>query len=115
MYHRLIFILALLLAFISCKKEKDRPQWDVQVVAPLFHATLGMNNLIADSLISTDSLHAIHVMYEASLDDKIFDVDSLFSIPDPTITTVLTMPFASRARRASAGEKIHHFYLFRNL
>ena len=25
------------------------------------------------------------------------------------------MPFASRARRASACEKIHHFYLFRNL
>ena len=95
MYNRLIFIFAIFLAFISCKKENDRPQWEVRVVAPLFHATLGMNNLVADSLISADSDNALHLVYEENLTDNLFNLDSLFSIPDTTILTVLTMPFVS--------------------
>ena len=89
-----LFLFSFLL-ILACKKENDRPQWKIQVVTPLMHATLGVNNFIADSLTVTDSSNAIHLVYEDSLYSKLFDLDSLFRIPDTILPTVLTYPFTS--------------------
>ena len=95
MIKKIVLFLVIISFIFACKKENDRPQWQVNVVAPLFYATLGINNLIADSFISADSDHVLHLVYNQNLNDNLFNLDSLFSIPDTTILTVLTMPFLS--------------------
>ncbi|MCX6291990.1 MAG: hypothetical protein NT126_09540 [Bacteroidetes bacterium] len=86
-------VLILFSVFLSCKKENERPQWQVNVIGPLMHATLGVSNFIADSILHSDSTHAISLVYEDDLYQS--NLDSLFQIRDTSIPTVFTLPIAS--------------------
>lgn len=86
----LLFCL-LLLGFIGCKKEADDPQWDIEVLGPVLQATIGIDQLIADSLTSTDADGNVRVVYEGSLDN--IAADSVYSIPDTALQTIYTWPF----------------------
>ncbi len=78
---------------LGCTKENERPQWEVQVVGPVLHATLGVDNFIADSIIHVDNSHAISLAYENVIYES--KIDSLFQIRDTVIPTVVTFPFTS--------------------
>ncbi len=58
----------------------------------MLHASLGVENFIADSLLQYDSSHAVSIVYE----DTFYNTspDSLLQIPDTIIPTVLTLPFS---------------------
>jgi hypothetical protein len=93
---KIIFLLFILPAFLSCKKENDKPQWVVNVVGPLAYASLGVNNFIADSLINVDSTNAIALVYERNFENsRNINLDSLFQIPDTTIPTQFIFPYPS--------------------
>jgi len=95
-----IYLTLLIITFLlACKKENDRPQWEVNVIGPLAHATLGVNNFIADSITQSDSTHAINLVYE----DQIYttNLDSLFQIPDTSFPNVFVFPLSTYALGAS--------------
>lgn len=81
----LLFLSLLFLQF-SCKKENDRPQWDVAVIGPILKARLSIDQLIADSLQQINPDGSVSLFY--SSDVFKLDPDSLFKIPDTTLKTL---------------------------
>jgi len=82
--------LFILLFFAACKKENDSPQWDVAILAPLFKTTLGVSDLVPDSLTHVDPDGAVTLV----LDSNIYStpLDSVFKIEDTLQTTIYISP-----------------------
>lgn len=87
---KIIFTLIAFATLQGCKKENDRPQWQVDVVGPIAYASLGIENLIADSLLQINSSHAVSFVYE----DTFYNTspDSIFRIRDTVIPTIVIIP-----------------------
>src|SRR5262245_21635606 len=84
------FIFLCAAAVLSCKKENENPQWDVDILAPLVTSTLDISNLIADSLLQPDSAGVMHVVFEKNLYET--NLDSLVNIPDTVLTNIFSIP-----------------------
>ncbi|PKP03218.1 MAG: hypothetical protein CVU11_09215 [Bacteroidetes bacterium HGW-Bacteroidetes-6] len=72
----IIFVSAVLL-MASCAKD---PSWDVDVRTPLFSTELGMNDLIADSLLQTNADSSLTFVFDYDLFS--ITTDSFVSLPD---------------------------------
>ncbi|MDF1672499.1 MAG: hypothetical protein P1U41_03285 [Vicingaceae bacterium] len=88
----LILILSVFLLF-SCRKDFERPNWDVDLLAPLITTTLNLEDILPDSVLVTNPDTSLKVVYEESIFDV--GVDSLFKIPDTTITDIYVVPITS--------------------
>ena len=88
----IIYLLLCIAVFTTCKKQNDRPQWDVGILGPLVNGSLGINNLINDTLLKTNPDSSLTLVYNTNLYS--LNIDSLFSIPDTTVATAFTVPFA---------------------
>ena len=87
------FLIAL--ALCSCRKDFERPEWDVDVLAPLVKTSLNLTDLLPDSVLETNADTSIKLVYQTELFD--IDMDSIFKIPDTTITEIYSFPFSSNA------------------
>src|SRR5690348_6362660 len=83
---------ALLLAIAACKKENKNPQWDVEVLAPIFKVSLSAKNLLADSMLQVAPDGAVNLVYTINAYHP--SVDSLFRLPDTLIATYQVAPIA---------------------
>lgn len=83
---------ALLLAFSGCRKEGS-PVWDTGLLAPIAHSTLTVNNLVPDSLQQINGDQSVTIVYANDFFN--FTSDSLYTIPDTTLTNSYNWPFAS--------------------
>ncbi len=81
----ILFVLLSVAVLTTCKKEHDRPQWDVGVLGPLVKGSLGINNLINDTLLKVNPDSTLTLVYNKNLYS--LNIDSLFRIPDTTIVT----------------------------
>ena len=75
-----IFFIICIIPLISCKKNQGNASWDINVLSPLINTSLGVDNIIPDSLIHTNADTSIEIVYNTSLYN--FSVDSLVNIPD---------------------------------
>lgn len=80
----------LLTIALSCRKAIEKPTWDVDVIAPLVNTTLNINQLLPSTVLETNSDSSLKIVYSTDIFD--IDVDSLFKIPDTTITEIYTVP-----------------------
>ncbi len=64
----------------GCRKEPARPSWDVDLAIPLIHTTLGLGDLIADSLLQTDANGNVTLLYSTRL--FALKLDTILSAPD---------------------------------
>jgi hypothetical protein len=69
----------------SCKHEEDVSRWDANMLAPLMHSSISLNNLVADSLISKATDHSLSIVYKNTLYKA--SIDTLFKIPDTSATS----------------------------
>ena len=70
----------ILIANTGCRKEADRARWDVDVAIPLISTTLGIGDLIPDSLLTTDGDGQVVLFYETRLFD--LELDTILQAPD---------------------------------
>jgi len=66
-----ISFLVILLLFFSCRKDFERPNWDVDLLAPLVKTSLTLDNLLPDSVLVTNPDTSLKIVYQTSL----FDID----------------------------------------
>jgi hypothetical protein len=87
---RFLLFSVLISALFSCKKENKSPQWDIEMLAPLFRTTLSVQNVLADSLYTTSADGAVTIIYSTKAYNP--PVDSLFQFSDTLIPSFLTVP-----------------------
>jgi len=80
------------LFIFSCKKDGG-PSWDVDILAPVCHTQLGLNNLVADSLIQENADSSIKIVYSGTV--YRVSLDTLVNIPDTTLTEQFYWPLGS--------------------
>ena len=90
----------ILFTLFSCRKDLERPNWDVDLLAPLIKTTLSLEDLLPDSIIQTNPDTSIKLVYQTNIFD--INMDSLFKIPDTVITEVYVFPFNSIANPGSS-------------
>ena len=73
----LLFTLTSILLF-ACKHELEKPTWDIDMIVPIAHSEMDINNIIPDStnIINEDSEGFISLVYQESLLNV--DYDSLY-------------------------------------
>lgn len=83
--------MAMALTLAACRKENSKPQWDVDLLAPIFRSTLTIRDLAPDSLFEVGPDGFITLIYS----DRLFvlDLDTLLAIPDTAIAYDYVWPF----------------------
>lgn len=106
-----LFILLVTILLFGCKHELERPTWDVEMIVPLVHTKMTINNLLSDTNVNifenTDGF--INLVYEESLIDM--DLDTLIKIDAIADEQIHTLDSASFddvviADTATIGETI---------
>jgi hypothetical protein len=80
----------LLLHFQACRKDGGA-SWDTGIVLPIAHASLSIDNLLTDTLSTTNPDGSVQIVYSTKFLG--LDLDTLFNIPDTTIANVYHIPF----------------------
>ncbi len=86
----LLAVTILFTLLFSCKKEFTRPSWEVDMSVPLIHSSLGLENLIPDSLLNIGSNGEISLVFNQSVFK--LDLDTLLQLPDTTVTDTFSIP-----------------------
>lgn len=76
----------------SCRKAMEKPSWDVDILSPLVKTTLTLNDLLPDSILQVNPDSSIKLVYSTTV--FTIDTDSLFKIPDTTITEIYSIPLS---------------------
>jgi hypothetical protein len=77
-----VLMILFCMAIVACQR-KEPTSWNTSFAIPLAKGTLGLNNIIADSLLYYDENCLWHLKLSEELTQ--FDIDSLVAIPDTTI------------------------------
>lgn len=75
---------------LGCRKESDRPTWDVDVLVPLVRTSFTIRDLVADSLVTTDPQGAVTLLYRSDLFK--LELDTLLLAPDTSFTYRYALP-----------------------
>ena len=86
-----LLLCSCVLFFTTCRKAGT--SWDTDILTPIFTTSFGIENLVADSLLSKNPDSSLVLVYNKTLAN--FSVDSLFNLPDTTLTNDYRLPFGS--------------------
>jgi len=84
-----------ILTIFGCRKDFERPDWDVDLLAPLVKTTLNLNNLLPDSVIQSNPDSSLKIVYQT--DVLTLEIDSFLDIPDTTVSDFFSLPLATIA------------------
>jgi hypothetical protein len=111
----LVFLIVTILLF-ACKHELENPSWDVEMIIPLAHTSMTINNMLTDTNIniSENDNGFINLIYEESFID--INLDTLIKIDAVTDEQTHTLDSASFANvviadTATIGETINEIPL----
>ncbi len=79
----------IIVVLASCKRE-EATTWNADVLGPIAHGRLSLNDLVADSLLYADEECLWHLKLHNNLTN--FNIDSLVDIPDTLIEKIFDMP-----------------------
>ena len=88
-----LLVLPCLLAFAGCRKDPGNPSWETGILMPLAKTSLTINDLLADSLLQTNSDSSITLVYNNPF--YTIGTDSLVNIPDTTISSSYNYSFSA--------------------
>ena len=79
-------------SLFSCRKEMGKPSWDTEVLTPLVHGTLNINNILPDSVLQTNADSSMKIVFNNNLYN--LTMDTIFKINDTTLTQGYALPIA---------------------
>jgi hypothetical protein len=80
-----------LLAFAQCKRSEEPLRWNADYTVPLIHGSLGIADLLPDSLIGVDTDSSVMLVYEGNLLN--LNLDEILVLPDTIIADTFQVPF----------------------
>ena len=96
MKNPILIVLAILLLF-SCKHDLERPIWDIEMIVPLVHTKMTINNMLSDSNLNVlaNDEGFINLVYEENFIDMNLDtLIKIDTIADEQIHTLDSASFA---------------------
>jgi hypothetical protein len=89
MMKKILFITLTILLISACKHELEKPAWDIDVIVPIVHTKMTINNILPDSglNITEDNNGFITLVYEESLLNV--DYDSLLLLETTSEETTI--------------------------
>ena len=91
MIQRLLIIFCLFTSFLGCNKRAPI-EWDANYSLPVAYGSLGINDLVNDTLTSLNADSSINIHFSRNLFQ--LDLDSLVEIPDNQLSNTFALPFA---------------------
>ena len=85
------FCLTTGILFVLSSCRRGGASWDTDISTPIFKTSIGINNLIADSLLSKNPDSSLTLVYKGDLYD--LGLNSLINIHDTTIVNSYVLPF----------------------
>ena len=61
-------LIAATICALACKRQIERPQWDVDVLAPLIKSSISIQSLVGDSTYKLDTDSSVILVFKQSLD-----------------------------------------------
>lgn len=99
-----IIALIFLFSFSACKKDLQRPSWDVDVATPILYSSMDIGNLLPDSILNSATNGEVSLVFNQSI--FYLDLDSLLQIPDTTIKDTFTIPPPFPSVNVNPGQTI---------
>jgi len=100
-----LFSLLLLTLLISaCRKDWERPSWEVDVLAPVFHTQLTIHDLLADSLIQINGDSSVSLLFNSTV--YRMSLDSLVDLPDTAFADTFMLPSIIPSVNVNPGQQI---------
>lgn len=88
---KFIIVLTLVSFLVQCKRSDTPLSWDADYSLPLIHGSLGMADLIPDSLVALGTDSSIILTYEGNLLNV--DLSEILTLPDTVILDTFQAPF----------------------
>lgn len=85
-----IFFFSIILTIVSCQKPSSGLGWETDIIAPIIHSSLGVDDIFADSLLVENPDQS----WKLVLDQKIvaFDNNSLIEVHDTLEKSIYNIP-----------------------
>ena len=77
---KILLIILTTLLFFSCKHELEKPTWDVDLLVPLLHSQISINDLLTDSNTTLNEDSFITLVFQEKFTD--INLDTLISVTD---------------------------------
>lgn len=90
-----LILFTLLILLFGCRKDFERANWDVDLIAPLAKTTLDIKDILPDSVLQTNLDSSLKLVYQTAIFD--LAIDSFIKIPDTTVSDFFSIPFSSLA------------------
>lgn len=100
----LFFLSFIVLIVTGCRKDWEKPSWDVDVLAPVFHTQLSINDLLADSLLQVNGDSSITLLFNSTV--YRMSLDSLVDLPDTNFTDTFQLPSIVTSINVNPGQQI---------
>ncbi|MCB0429805.1 MAG: hypothetical protein H6585_06260 [Flavobacteriales bacterium] len=94
----LIGIACLSIVLGACKNDLDKASWDVGVLAPLVKTSIGIDDLITDSLLQKTPDNTVSLVYQTGLYE--FTLDQMYTMPDTTFTYNVQLQYIEMGDRS---------------
>ncbi len=116
----LFILMVTMIAMVACKRQIERPQWDVDLLAPLIKSTINIKSLVADSTYILDKDRSIILVFKQPLDSfslkglDTFRIDPFYKkiklsslqLNTDTITQLITLGQIARQLLASTDQQM---------
>jgi len=114
--NKILLIAVTTLLFFACKHELEKPTWDVDMIAPLVHTKMNINDLLTDSnlIINEDDEGFISLVFQQEFIDMNLDtLIKIDAIADEQTHTLDSATFADVviSDTATIGEAINEIPL----
>jgi hypothetical protein len=81
--HYLLYLLILLVAF-SCRRRRDLPGFDTDILLPLASTSIGFDKLVTDSTAKTNADQSIDIVYRYPFYE--YSLKDILKVPDTSVT-----------------------------
>ena len=104
MKHKIVFFITILLFANACNKERGKPEWETDILAPVINTSFTLSNIIPDSLQQTNPDNTISLVFDNSIYK--FNLDTLVSLPDTTFIDTFKLPVFVSMLNVTPGQTI---------
>lgn len=101
---KLYFLGLFSLLLLACRKEFERPSWEVDVVGPVVYTSLGISDMIPDSLLQVNPDSSITLVLNTTIYE--LKLDTLVSIPDTTVNDIFQLPAFVPPQNVVPGQQL---------